>query len=50
MRCPNCGRPAGWLRFRCPACKSKMPQWYVAAIIVLVVVCYGAFELAERYL
>lgn len=48
MKCPMCGRRTGWARTRCPACKTKLVQWYVIAAILVLVICYGAFLVLER--
>ena len=29
MKCHYCGRPAGLIRLRCPACKTRLIQWYL---------------------
>jgi hypothetical protein len=41
MKCPMCGRRAGWARTRCPACRTKLIQWYIIATILFLVACFG---------
>ncbi|HZE69609.1 MAG TPA: hypothetical protein VE135_08815 [Pyrinomonadaceae bacterium] len=48
MKCPNCARAAGLIRLRCPACQTKLIQWYLIAAVLLIVACYGGFLLLER--
>jgi len=48
MRCPKCGRRAGWARTRCPACKTKLIAWYIMAVIIIVGACYGGLIILEK--
>jgi uncharacterized OB-fold protein len=50
MKCPNCGRRPGWARVRCPACRTKLAQWYVVATVVVIAACYAGLLIAERIL
>jgi uncharacterized integral membrane protein len=37
MNCPKCGRPSGFVRRRCPACKRQLVRWYVMVVLLLIV-------------
>ncbi|HEX8097947.1 MAG TPA: hypothetical protein VF507_07920 [Pyrinomonadaceae bacterium] len=37
MRCPHCDRPQSLSRFRCGACRTRLPAWYVRTLLVLAV-------------
>ena len=49
MRCQSCGRQSGWLRIRCPACRGRLVQWYIAAILLVLAAGYAGFVLIERF-
>jgi predicted amidophosphoribosyltransferase len=48
MICPNCERKANWTKRRCPACRTKLPVWYVTATLVLGAALYAAFLVVEN--
>ena len=48
MKCPVCSRHTGWVRTRCPACKSKLVQWYIIAAILILMACYGGLVILEN--
>ena len=48
MRCPVCSRYTGWMRTRCPACRTKLIQWYVIAGILILMACYGGLVILEN--
>jgi len=50
MTCPNCGRRAGAARIRCPACKTKLVQWYLLVALLILAACYGGFVLLEKFI
>ncbi|HEX7335530.1 MAG TPA: hypothetical protein VF290_28810 [Pyrinomonadaceae bacterium] len=39
-----------WTRTRCPACRIKLPMWYVIATFGVVVGLFVAFKLVEAIL
>ena len=48
MKCPVCSRNTGWARTRCPACKTKLIQWYIIAAILFLMACYGGLVILEN--
>jgi hypothetical protein len=36
------------IRTSCPACKNKLPQWYLLAGALLILGVYAAFLLLEQ--
>jgi RNA polymerase subunit RPABC4/transcription elongation factor Spt4 len=50
MTCRNCERVVTWSRTRCPACRTKMPVWYVIAAVTVVVGLFIAFKAVEAIL
>jgi len=48
MKCAVCGRRTGWARTRCPACKTKLVQWYIIAVILILMACYGGLVILEN--
>ena len=48
MKCPTCGRRAGWARTRCPACKTKLITWYIVAAIIILGACLGGLVILEK--
>ena len=50
MKCRNCERIMPRTRARCPACRTKMPAWYVVAVIGGVLGLYVAFKIVEAIL
>lgn len=48
MKCPVCGRRTGWVRTRCPACKTKLIQWYIIAAVLILMACYGGLVILEN--
>jgi uncharacterized OB-fold protein len=48
MKCPTCGRRAGWVRTRCPACKTKLITWYIIAAFIIVGACWGGLVILEK--
>jgi RNA polymerase subunit RPABC4/transcription elongation factor Spt4 len=47
MKCHNCERIVTWTRTRCPACRVKMPAWYVIAVVAIVAGLVVAFKIVE---
>ena len=47
MKCHYCGRPAGLIRLRCPACKTRLIQWYLVTAVLLIAACYVGFLLPD---
>src|ERR1041385_8897716 len=50
MTCPTCERVVGRTRRRCPACKTKLPGWYVTGVIGVIVALFVAFKIVEAIL
>jgi hypothetical protein len=48
MKCPSCGRRAGWARTRCPACRSKLITWYVLAALIAAAACFGGLIILKK--
>ncbi len=48
MKCPVCNRHTGWVRTRCPACNTKLIQWYIIAAILVLMACYGGLVILEN--
>jgi hypothetical protein len=48
MTCHNCERRASWLRTRCRTCQSRLPAWYVVAVMAICAAIYGGFLLLEN--
>lgn len=48
MKCPVCGRRTSWARTRCPACKTKLIQWYIIATLLVLVAFYGGLMILEK--
>ncbi|HEX3185129.1 MAG TPA: hypothetical protein VHQ94_10040 [Pyrinomonadaceae bacterium] len=48
MICPNCERTASWSKRRCPACRTKLPVWYVTAMVGIAAAVYAAFLVVEN--
>src|SRR5688572_4083695 len=49
MKCPVCSRRTGWARTRCPACRTKLIQWYIIAVIAFLGACYGALLIMDLF-
>ena len=50
MICPNCERVVDRTRARCPACRTRLPLWYVIAAVVVVGALFVAFKILEAIL
>ncbi|HWF89163.1 MAG TPA: hypothetical protein VN659_10020 [Pyrinomonadaceae bacterium] len=50
MKCRNCERDVPQTRARCPACRTKMPAWYLMAAIGSLVALIVAFKIVEAIL
>jgi len=50
MKCRNCERVVSPARTRCPACQTKLPLWYLIAVVVAMIGIYAAYELVELVL
>jgi hypothetical protein len=50
MKCSVCRRQVHWARARCPACKIKLPMWYVFVFLVVVMLCFGGWGVFVRVL
>ncbi|HJS24717.1 MAG TPA: hypothetical protein VJ751_10220 [Pyrinomonadaceae bacterium] len=50
MKCRNCERVVTRTRTRCPACRVKMPAWFVVAGVAVVAGLFVAFKLVEAIL
>jgi len=47
MKCNNCERVVTATRTRCPACRTKLPVWYLFATVGGAVGLYAAFKIVE---
>ncbi|HYV83981.1 MAG TPA: hypothetical protein VE931_10720 [Pyrinomonadaceae bacterium] len=50
MTCRNCERVVAPTRTRCPACRTKLPAWYLIASICGMVAIIVAFKVVEAIL
>ena len=50
MKCRNCERDVAPTRTRCPACRTKMPAWYLMASVGALVALIVAFKIVEAIL
>jgi uncharacterized OB-fold protein len=50
MKCSNCERVVAAARTRCPACRTKLPAWYLIVSIGTVVAIVVAFKIVEAIL
>jgi len=50
MKCGNCGRRTSWTRAKCPTCKTKLIQWYIIAVVLFILACYGSLVLLENFM
>jgi len=48
MKCPKCGRNAGLIRRKCPACKIQLARWYVLIVLLALVVGFGGLALIGK--
>jgi hypothetical protein len=48
MTCPRCARKTGWARMRCPACRTKLVQWYLVAGVMLISACYVGLVVLDQ--
>jgi hypothetical protein len=38
------------MKTRCPTCKAKLIQWYIIAVVLFILACYGGLLLLESFL
>jgi RNA polymerase subunit RPABC4/transcription elongation factor Spt4 len=50
MKCRNCDRVVTATRSRCPACQTKMPMWYLIAIVLIGAGIFAGFKIVEKIL
>ena len=48
MKCGHCGRSTSWMRARCPTCKTKLIQWYIIALVLIILACYGTLMFLDN--